>query len=191
MSRAVYKFHQRDSSAKISSPIVRARSKLPKRERASKPARRHFFPRHAPALVADDFIQRRCPGRPGYDDVVRVVAFVLSLQRLYSARFNILTKIPGATGGAGDKGGLRGAKGVRRWWFAGGGGGYTAKLSRRAATGMLATCSRDRGPERIRTKVSRCASDVVDVAVLVDGKLAVHTREHRGREQGKLHERVT
>lgn len=127
---------------------------------------------------------------PGYDDddVVRVVAFVLSLQRLHSARFNILTKIPGATGGAGDKGGLCGAKGVRRWWFA---GGYMAKLSRRAATGMLATCSREGGLERIRTKVSRCASDVVDVAVLVDGKLAVHTREHRGREQGKLHERVT
>jgi hypothetical protein len=53
----------------------------------------------------------RCPGRPeGTTPTMMTtttttlpgfVAFVLSLQRLHSTGFNILTKIPGATGGGG------------------------------------------------------------------------------------------
>lgn len=165
--------------------------------------------------MADDFIQRPvCPrSTAGYDDddVARVVAFVLSLQRLHSARFNILTKIPGATGGggAGDKGGLRSVERCEGMavWFA---GMYRAKLSRRAATGTLArraatkkTGERDSHPG---TKVSRATSPRCH-PVFVDGKLARSTHESSeswvrktgggtggtagGGAKGRLHERVT
>lgn len=115
-----------------------------------------FSPRgESSNTVADDFIQRPMyPRSTGYDDdgddddVARVVAFVLSLQRLHSARFNILTKIPGATGGRGP--GIRAVsvpwnvargKGWKDGEEGGGGGSQgcnRAKLSRRAATGTLA-----------------------------------------------------
>lgn len=111
-----------------------------KSKRTNKLVRRAYFAASARFYGSGWFYSTPgCPGRPGHnvsdddddDDVAWVVAFVLSLQRFHSARFNILTKIPGATGRKGTEG-RRGvkirtvsvrhqAKGDgRRWWFAGG-----------------------------------------------------------------------
>jgi len=92
------------------------------------------------------------PRRLGYDvddDVARVVAFVLSLQRLHSARFNILTKIPGATEGGGP--------GIRAVSVRNGRGGEAVVVRRGGVRGKTfqacshgnarSTCSRERERE--------------------------------------------
>lgn len=149
---------------------------------------------------------RSTTGYDDDDDVARVVAFVLSLQRLHSARFNILTKIPGATGGGrgggtggtGDKGGLRSMKRGERQGRGERGKGVAVAV-RRDVTGQNfpGVQPRERSLDvqppktggrkmRIRGLKFPRADVAPDVTPsFVDGKLARSTHESSGRVRGR------
>jgi len=151
-------------------------------------------------------VPRSTTGYDDDDDVARVVAFVLSLQRLHSARFNILTKIPGATGegrgtggtgGTGDKGGLRSMKRGERQGRGERGKGVAVAV-RRDVTGQNfpGVQPRERSLDvqppktggrkmRIRGLKFPRADVAPDVTPsFVDGKLARSTHESSGRVRG-------